>query len=123
MTGSACARTPCNITDACLAATSAAFSAVIASATLLRSATSVTVVNAAFPRVNDPLGKCFSVPAMRACTSAKAAALDFVDMVVLDIDNFSFPSGGRGRPVLPVRCTIAPGGRPPGPFGPLIETV
>src|ERR1700730_4265921 len=36
------------------------------------------------PIVNDPFGKCFVVPAMSACTCAKAAALVLVD-VVLDM--------------------------------------
>ncbi len=36
-----------------------------------------------FPIVNDPFGKCFVVPAMIACTCAKAAAL--VLDVVLDM--------------------------------------
>src|SRR3984893_14980552 len=36
------------------------------------------------PIVNDPFGKCFVVPAMIACTCAKAAALVLFD-VVLDM--------------------------------------
>lgn len=37
-----------------------------------------------------PLGKCFSVPAMSACTCVKAVALVCFDMVV-DMTLFSFP--------------------------------
>src|ERR1700690_349903 len=39
------------------------------------------------PIVNDPFGKCFVVPAMIACTRAKAAALVLMLVdVVLDMD-------------------------------------
>jgi hypothetical protein len=43
------------------------------------------------PIVNDPLGKCFVVPAMSACTCAKAAALVFD--VVLDMYVFLLSEG------------------------------
>jgi hypothetical protein len=40
-------------------------------------------VYAAFPSVNDPFGTCFSVPATRACTRAKADAWLSVDVLLL----------------------------------------
>jgi hypothetical protein len=39
------------------------------------------------PIVKDPFGKCFVVPAMSACTCAKASAL--VGVVVLDMVRIS----------------------------------
>jgi hypothetical protein len=56
--------------------------AVRASARLWRVWTRLAVVNAVFPSVNCPFGKCFCVPAMSACTFAKAVALLFDDAMV-----------------------------------------
>src|SRR5579864_846109 len=51
-----------------------------------------------FPIVNDPFGKCLFVPAMIACTCAKAAALVLVDVfVVLDMYLSLLSEGWRGR--------------------------
>src|SRR5215472_16459728 len=53
------------------------------------------VVYTVLPIVNDPFGKCLFVPAMIACTRAKAAALVLVDvLVVLDMYVFLLSEGG-----------------------------
>src|ERR1019366_238383 len=110
MTGPVCATTPCSVDNACLVASCAPVTAVIASATLWRSATSDAVVYGVFPSVNDPLGKCFCVPAMSACTAAKAAAL-VLDFVVLDMVFFSFLEGAHRQDGEP-QGADAPGGVP-----------
>ena len=73
-----------------MAASCAAFNAVIALATLWRSVIKDADVYVVFPNVNDPFGKCFCVPAMSASTAAKAAALvfDFV-MDMASVSPFS----------------------------------
>src|SRR5258708_6496196 len=54
------------------------------------------------PIVNDPFGKCFDVPAMIACTCAKAAALVLVDVVLdmyVSLLSEGWREGRRGEPL------------------------
>ncbi len=51
-------------------------------------------MNATFPIVNDPFGKCFFVPAITASTRAKAVALETFD-VVPDITLSLLSEGAR----------------------------
>src|SRR5215472_2992304 len=80
---------------ASLALAFAASAAPIASMTLWKSATSDDVVYAVFPSVNDPFGKCFSVPAMSARMRAKAVALDGL-VGVPDMVPFLLSEGALG---------------------------
>ena len=95
-----------SLTEAC-----AVFTAVSASAKLWRAGTSVAVVYATFPSVNCPFGKCFSVPAMSACTRAKVFAL--LAFVVVVVGLSSFPEG-RAMPEWPAGPTVL--WEPPAPL-------
>jgi len=59
----------------------------MASARPWRAWTRLAVVYAVPPIMNDPFGKCFCVPAMRACTPAKAAVWFCLDATV-DMTDF-----------------------------------
>jgi hypothetical protein len=99
MTGLTFATTVCSAASASLALSCAAASAVIASTRLWRTWRSDAVVYAVFPSVNDPFGKCLLVPAMSACTCAKASALvtspDVFDMISLFLSDGGDRRTGR----------------------------
>src|ERR1700722_14869700 len=98
--GPTVAFTPTSAAIASLAPACATFSAVIAAASPCRVWTSEEAVYVALPNVNDPFGVCFCVPAMTACTSAKASALDgFIVDVVMVFS--SFLEGGHRRDAEP----------------------
>src|SRR5579863_54363 len=87
MSGPTCVCIVVSVSPASLTRACAAFRSDSAFARLWRAWVSVAVVYAVFPNVNDPFGKCFSMPAMSACTCVKTVALlgfDWdVDMVLV----------------------------------------
>src|SRR5580704_5427186 len=75
MTGPTCVRAALVASTASFATACAAANAVSAWTRLWRSWTSVAVVYAVLSSEKDPLGLCFCVPAMRACTRARRVTL------------------------------------------------
>ena len=108
--------------SASLTPASAALRAVIVSARPWKTWTSDAAVYTVPPIVNDPFGKCFVVPAMIACTRAKAAALVLVDVfVVLDMYGSLLSEGGANATRRAPRSRSAPRG-PRAVFAALIWT-